>query len=101
MRREQRLRSANPRMVGSWSPQSLSSMLMVRSISSGFAAAHVVIYWYSDFLRTTSCESDAAQLITCSGGGWDQTAGLFGDTILLSESCRLTLPGRKGGLDEV
>ena len=65
MRSEQRLRSARPRMVGSWSPQSLSSMLMVSSMSSGLAAAQVVMYRYRDFFRTTSWESDAAHVMTC------------------------------------
>lgn len=69
MRREHRLRSARPRMVGSWSPQSFSSMLMVSSMSSGLAADQAVMYWYSDFLRTTSWASDAAQLITWKRAG--------------------------------
>lgn len=61
---EHRLRRASPRMVGSWSRQSLSSMLMVSNMRSGVAAAQVVMYWYRDFLRTTSWESEAAQLMT-------------------------------------
>ena len=68
MRSEQRLRRARPRMVGSWSPQSLSSMLMVSSMSSGLAAAQVVMYRYRDFFRMTSWESDAAHVMTCACG---------------------------------
>lgn len=54
--------------------QSFSSMLMVSSIRSGFAVACVVMYWYSDFLSTMSCESDAAQVMTCRGDVSNQPA---------------------------
>ena len=41
---------------------------MVSSMSSGFAVAQVVMYRYRDFFRTTSWESDAAHVITCTCG---------------------------------
>jgi len=76
-------------MVGSWSPQSLSSMLMVSSMSSGLAAAQVVMYRYRDFFRMTSWESDAAHVMTCAcGGSGGRLRSLCAQSSCIVGSCR-------------